>query len=46
MGDADGLPIICETTWNANMAAVIHCLTTEVISEGTWESLIFRLSTI
>lgn len=46
MGDADVLPIICETTGNANVADVIHCLTTEVLSEGTWESLIFHLNTI
>lgn len=38
---ADVLPIICEMTWHASVADVIHCLTTEVISEGTWEWLIF-----
>lgn len=41
-----GRSIICETTWDANVADVIHCLTTEVISDGTWESLIFRLNTM
>lgn len=41
MGNYGILPIICETTRNANMADVIHCHSTEVISEGTWKSLIF-----
>lgn len=46
MGNDGILPIICETTRNANMADVIHCHSTEVISEGTWKSLIFYLSTM
>lgn len=47
MGNDGILPIICETTRNANMADVIHCQSAEVISEGTWKSLIFfNLSTM
>lgn len=41
MGNDGILPIICETTRNANMADVIHCQNTEVISEGTGKSVIF-----
>lgn len=46
MGNDDILPIIRETTQNANMADVIHCHSTKVISGGTWKSLTFYLSTM
>lgn len=41
MGNDGILPIICETTQNVNVADIIHCHSTEVISEETWKSLIF-----